>query len=311
MHLLIPFASPLSEDGAQSLRKLSLPHLQRVLGRLEPTLRLGTDEYSLSTPHECALAATWGWQGGEGQLPFAAREAQQDGIAVADLAWALLTPVHWEVGRDRVKLADPELLALDDAESRTLFDAVRGLFESEGFALAWGAPQRWYAAHESFAKLACASLDRAVGRNVDPWLPGGPQARLLRRLQNEVQMLLHDHPVNRVREAEGRQSVNSLWLSGCGRHQAVGTVDVDVDVEPALRGPLLHEDWPAWSAAWEALDAGPVAALAQRLAQGEAASLTLSGERFAQRFDPPVGPWWRRVGRRWRTPDVSTVLEPL
>ncbi|MFO8025628.1 MAG: hypothetical protein R6U90_10795, partial [Thiohalophilus sp.] len=37
-----------------------------------------------------------------------------------------------------------------------------------------------------------------------------------RRLMNEVQMLLHDHPVNQQRAAEGRLTVNSLWLWGGG-----------------------------------------------------------------------------------------------
>ena len=62
----------------------------------------------------------------------------------------------------------------------------RELFESAGFALVWGAPTRWYAAHESFADLPCASLDRVIGNTVDDWLQHGATAertRLLRRLQ--------------------------------------------------------------------------------------------------------------------------------
>lgn len=309
MHLLVPFASALSEAGRHTLRDLSLPHLDRALARLAPAARLGTDEYSLTPPHEAALAAARRWQGGAGTLPFAAHAAQADGIEVLDLAWGLLTPVHWHLGRDQVTLADPDALALDEASSRALFDAVRELFESEGFALAWGAPQRWYAAHESLVDLPCASLDRVVGRNVDRWLPEGRQARLIRRLQNEVQMLLYAHALNDAREAQGALPVNSFWLSGCGRRQESEGDEPQVDAR--LRAPLLSEDWAAWAEAWRALDADALAPLADALERGEPARLTLCGERFAQRFDVAEGSLWSRLGRRFKHPGPADVLEAL
>src|SRR5258706_1819322 len=104
MHLLIPFASALSDASTHTLRDLKLPQLARLLGHLQASDRFGSDEYSLTPPHESALAAAWGWLGGEGALPFAALAAQADGVEVRDLAWGLLTPVHWHVGRDQVTL---------------------------------------------------------------------------------------------------------------------------------------------------------------------------------------------------------------
>ncbi len=309
MHLLVPFASALSEAARHTLRDLNLPNLDRLLGRLQATERLGTDEYSLTPPHEASLAAARGWQGGAGALPFAAHAAQADGIEVLDLAWGQLTPVHWHVGRDEILLTDPDALQLDDAESRALLEAVRDLFESEGFALAWGAPLRWYAAHESFAELPTASLDRVVGRNVDRWLPAGREARLLRRLQNEVQMLLYAHPINEAREARGALAVNSFWVSGCGRWQASEEEPEQIDAR--LRAPLLAEDWAAWAEAWRALDAGPLAALATAAERGEPLTLTLAGERFAQRFETVGASWWARLRRRWRHPSPADVLEAL
>jgi hypothetical protein len=309
MHLLIPFASALSDAGTHTLRDLDLPHLKRLLVMLTPTERLGTDEYSLTPPHESALAAAWGWVGGEGTLPFAAHAAAADGIEVLDLAWGLLTPVHWHVGRDQVTLGDPADLQLDDTESRALFDAMRDLFESEGYALAWGAPLRWYAAHESLVELPCASLDRVIGRNVDRWLPGGAPARLLRRLQSEVQLLLYPHAVNEAREARGRLSVNSFWLSGCGRHQPAD--EAAVQVADALRAPVLADDWAAWAEAWRALDAGALAELLARAGRGEAVALTLCGERHAQRFESQPRPLWQRLTDPWRAAPPHAVLESL
>lgn len=309
MHLLVPFASALSEAGQHTIRDLSLPNLDRLLARLASAERLGTDEYSLTPPHEAALAAARGWEGGAGALPFAAHAARADGIEVLDLAWGLLTPVHWHVGRDEIVLADPQTLQLDDAESRALFEAARHLFESEGFALAWGAPLRWYAAHESLAELPTASLDRVVGRNVDRWLPEGREARLLRRLQNEVQMLLYSHPINEAREARGALAVNSFWVSGCGRWQGPG--DEAVQVDERLRAPLLADDWAAWAEAWRTLDAQSLASLAAAAERGGPVALTLAGERFAQRFENRAGPWWTKLGRRFKHPAPAEVLETL
>ena len=309
MHLLVPFASALSEAGRHTIRDLFLPNLERLLGRLQPGERHGSDEYSLTPPHEASLAAARGWQGGAGALPFAAHAAHADGIEVLDLAWGQLTPVHWHVGRDEILLTDPESLQLEEAESRALLEAVRELFESEGFALAWGAPLRWYAAHESFADLPTAALDRVVGRNVDRWLPAGREARLLRRLQNEVQMLLYAHPINEAREARGALPVNSFWLSGCGRWQE--SLAEPIQVDERLRAPLLGEDWAAWAEAWRALDAGPLATLASAAERGEPVALTLAGERFAQRFENAGGSWWARLRRRYSHPSAAEVLEAL
>ncbi|MDH5539167.1 MAG: hypothetical protein OEY03_07170, partial [Rhizobacter sp.] len=245
MHLLIPFASALTEPARHVLSDLRLPALAALLGSLTPTQRDEADEYSLSAPHERALARAWGWPFIDGRLPFAAHAAASDGIDVGALAWGLLTPVHWDVGRDHVMLTDPHALLLDEPESRALFEAVRGLFESEGFTVAWGAPSRWYAAHESLAELPCASLDRVIGRNLDPWLRGDAKAsaaaRLVSRLQSEVQLLLYPHPINETREERGALTVNSFWLSACGRHIAADEVAVQVDT--GLRATLLVIDW--------------------------------------------------------------------
>jgi hypothetical protein len=310
MHLLIPFASALSDASTHTLRDLELPQLTRALARLAATERVGSDEYSLTPPHERALAEALGWQGDDGALPWAAHLAAADGVATGEAAWALLAPVHWHVGAEHISLADPAELQLDEAQSRALLDAVRGLFESEGFTLAWGAPGRWYAAHPDFDALPCASIDRVIGRNVDLWLPNHPKARLIRRLQNEVQMLLHDHRLNDEREARGALAVNSFWLSGCGRRQPVPR-GFAVQVDERLRAPLIADDWAGWADAWRALDAGPLTELLARAQRGETTSLTLCGERFAQRFDSVARPLWQRLRQGWQTRPAYELLEAL
>jgi hypothetical protein len=310
MHLLIPFASAHSERGTHTLRSLKLPNLTQLLARLAPTERLGSDEYSLTPPHELALAHALGWQGGDGAYPWAARNAARDGIEVGTHAWGQLTPVHWHVGAEHVSLPDPHNLHLSAQESHTLFEAVKPLFESEGWVMAWGAPMRWYAAHDSLAGLPCAALDRVIGRNIDLWLPTTPQARLIRRLQNEVQMLLYQQPLNDHRVGQGALPVNSFWLSGCGRVQAESP-PAGLVCGGGLRAPVLGSDWAAWADAWRALDAGDVKQALKRAQQGEAGTLTLCGERFAQRFEPQSQGLWSRMGKRLSPPPIAPVLEQL
>lgn len=318
MHLLIPHASATNDAAAQTLRPLKLPNVARLITGLQPTTRDIDDEYTLSPPHERALATAYGWHGHDGCWPWAALAARGDGIEVGSKAWGLVTPVHWHVGREHISLADPQELDLPEAESRALFDAVRPLFEEggEGGSLAWGAATRWYLAHERLDGLACASIDRVIGRNVDLWLRGDAQdseeqtqrLRWVRRLQNEVQMLLHSHPVNEAREARGALPVNSFWLSGCGRSQrAVAEVLVD----DRLRAPLLTQDWAAWGDAWRALDAEVVSVFADGAADDGAVSLTLCGERGWQRYDALPRSRWQWFFDRFRTVEPHTVLEAL
>lgn len=296
MHLVLPFASAASPAAQATLTTLSLPALERLLARLALAHADDADELSLNPPHERALARAWGWPLADGLLPFAALAAQRDGLhpAPGDGGWALLSPAHWHVGTEQVSLADPATLGLDAATSRLYFDLLAPLFADGGWSLEWGAPTRWYARHASLASQPSASLDRVVGRNVDWWLGNSAGSGPLRRLQAEAQMLLHHHPLNEAREAEGLLPVNSFWLSGTGPTQAPPPADA-VQVDDRLRAPALAEDWAAWAEAWAALDAGPVSALLAAAEAGTPVQLTLCGERHARRHALLPRPWWRRL----------------
>ncbi|MES2957704.1 MAG: hypothetical protein V4792_05920 [Pseudomonadota bacterium] len=311
MHLVIAFAAPLTDSADPALQSMATPTLERLLARWAVTQRDDADASTLSPPHERALARAFGWSGADGCLPWASHHAAADGVAVGAQAWGLLTPTHWRIGSDGVHLADPEALALSDADSRALFDALQPLFASEGYTLAWGAALRWYAAHASLQGLATASLDRVIGRNIDAWIPRQPQARPLRRLQNEAQMLLHGHPLNEAREAAGQLPVNSFWLSGCGAFQ--GIPDHGVQLDDRLRGPALRGDGPAWLAAWQGLDRDALAPVLAAAARGEPARLTLCGERCSVELAPHTGGWWQRIAGRLTLPRpvLRTVLESL
>jgi hypothetical protein len=302
MHLLIPFAAPWSEAGRQAGEQLRLPNLQMQLNRLSEVARHDADDWRLTPPHEHALALALGLQGGDGLLPWAALAARADGLAVGDEAWGLLTPVHWHVGTDQVSLADPHNLLLDERSARVFFDIMQKQFSSEGFAVHYVAPTRWYLSHASLRDLATPSLDRVIGRNVDAWLGKQPGMRHIRRLQSEVQMLLYTHPLNDERIARGLLPVNSFWLSGCGVQQPTSAVAPLVDER--LRAPALADDWAAWTKAWQTLDDGP-------LAQRDIRRLTLCGERGWVAFEPQPRSLLQRAKSLVQPVAVQAVMEVL
>jgi hypothetical protein len=282
MHWIVAFARTAFEPVAT-------PGLDAMVARSATEARDDGEIDSPHPPHERALARALGWPvADDAILPWAARAARADGIEVGTHAWALVTPVHWRVGSDAVHLADPRELGLTDADSRALFDAVRPLFETEGITLTWGAATRWYASHASFEGLATASLDRVIGRSVDAWLPAQREARLVRRLQNEVQMLLHTHPLNAAREATG------------------GGAGVAVRIDDRLARPALANDEAGWRAAWAALDAELAAAPTFD-------RLTLCGERGSITLVPRRPTWWQRLASSFTSPRgaAAALLQTL
>jgi hypothetical protein len=310
MHLLVPHAASGSAALGPALRDLVLPQLTALLSLLTETARDTADEMTLTPPHERAIAVAAGLQLPDGQWPQAALDAALAGIDPGTAAWGRLTPTHWNAGATHVTLVDPAELALDEATSRAFLDAVRELFETEGFTLHYAAPTCWLATHAAFDGLPCASLDRVIGRNIDAWLPADPRARLLRRLQNEVQMLLYRHPLNAEREAAGALPVNSFWLSGCGKARLTAWPD-GLQIDERLRAPALAGDAFAWSRAWQALDAGPLTELLARARRGDPVALTLCGERAAVQLALRPRGLLQRVASAMRKPDVPALLESL
>jgi hypothetical protein len=311
MHCIVSFAAPLSDAGQAALQTLQLPSLAALRERLGEVARDDAhDEWSLSPPHERAYAQAAGWQGVDGSWPFATQEAARLGLPIDDLPWACLTPTHWKLGTEQLSLLDPAQLALDEAASRTLFDAVKALLEADGWQAHWGRADAWFVAHGSLHGLPMASLDRVIGRNVDAWLGSNPALRPLRRLQAELQMLLHSHPLNAEREARGLLPVNSVWASGGGVQQPVRP-GADIRVEHILRSPALNEDWAAWCKAWQVLDAGRLAELLQRVLRGEDVELTLCGERGSVTLGGAPRRGFGRWMQRWGQSPLAEWLGAL
>lgn len=313
-HLLIPFAGRGSPACRAALPTLRLPNLETLLQRLTLADTDTQDESTRSPPHERALAQALGISAADGCIPWGALDARRLGIATPGdtEGWGVVMLCNWQVGIDDVVLGDPAAIEIDADESTTLLEAARPFFEEDGIVLHPSpVPGRWLARARIFDGLATASIDRAVGYPISQWSPLADAARPLRRLQNEMQMLLYTQRVNDDRAARGVPPINSFWLSGTGALNKEAAPAAAPTVSDALRIAALRDDGMAWAAAWQELDAGPVAALLADYTRGDAVSLTLCGDRAAQRYTvQPRGlaGWARSLFDRKR---AATVLEAL
>jgi hypothetical protein len=312
-HLLIPLASCDAEGCTLARRQLDLPRLEKLLARLAPAHTDAGDSSTLSMPHERVLARESGLSAADGCIPWAAWQVAQSGRDTQGAAWAWITPCHWHVGRDHIAMRHPQDLALDAGDSQALLSAMWPYFEEDGIALEFDAPDRWLARGEVFRDFASASLDRVVGRSIDEWLPRSAQAKSIRRLQQEMQMLLYTHPINDERERRGLLPVNSFWVSGTGAlpaspvpGPAPGLWTTQDLPEAALRG-----DWAGWVSAWQRVDAEECEQLIEALDRGEAVSLTLCGERQARTWAGRGAGLWPKLAAAFRGKQAAAVLNTL
>lgn len=304
-HLLVPFASASDPACRAALQGLHLPQLTALLAELTPVYTDASDDHSLSPPHERALAQAIGLVRadgcpfGDGLLPWAALEDTQP-----DTPQAWFTPCHFQVGMEQVTLLPGDQLALSQAHSRALFDALAPYCAEDGITLQYTSATRWHARGEPLRGIPCASLDRVSGRSVEAWMadstanPAGGQ--LLKRLQSEAQMLFYSHPVHDEREAERLHPVNGLWVSGAGALDRAIAPQPRPAMPDGLRRAALQADWATWQRAWTALDTEDIAACLARAKRGEPVILTLCGERAAQRFTNAPRGAAARIGRLFK-----------
>jgi hypothetical protein len=232
---------------------LELPALGKLLAHATVADQETHDNPYLRTlPHERWLARLAGLD--EEAIPTAPfmRLADHGGKKADGLGWACLQPVHIHAARDHLVLFNPHALAVTPDESAALLASVAPLLAEQDIVLDAPRPDRWYLPATVFGPLDAAPPQRAVGRNIDVWMQSGERARAWRRLQNEMQMMWHDHPVNVAREADGRIAINSVWLHGTGQLQAVPKFADRMWADGAFpRGLALHagialDPLPAW-----------------------------------------------------------------
>lgn len=306
-----------------------LPALETLLARGS---RLSVDE--TAGPWLCrrfGIAKQQDW-------PIAPLTAQVDGACPGDRYWLRADPVHLRISRDRLTLAEGSVLAVSKDEAEALTAALADHFGSGGPIFQARHSHRWYVALDRAPRLATRPLPEVAGGDIARFLPTGDDAMGWQRIVTEVQMVLHEHPVNERREAAGELPVNSVWLWGGGvrpekvaapfdslwgadslaRALAVRAGIPANDLPPdadawlaagpsshplvlldSLRIPACYGDPAGWRDAVEILEARWFAPLARALAARRLASLTVVAVGGeGAEFRTTGRDWWKL----WRRP---------
>ncbi len=207
MLFLIPHLFPtgrLLETATQDLR---LPALQTLLAR-------GSRQPCPAEGMEAALCEALGIARQQ-DWPLAPISLVADGGVAGEAYWLRADPVHLRVMRDRIVLAGDDTFELTQTESDALATTIGQHFGTDRSPMPRH-PKRWYLRLDRAPRLNTCARSVAAGRDIEPLLPQGADATSFRAWLNEVQMLLHDHPVNLARETRGELPVNALWLWGGG-----------------------------------------------------------------------------------------------
>lgn len=309
---------------------LALPALERLLGCA--TLR----HSGRSSLHE-ALSALFGLSE---PLPVAALrrlgEAEASLTTTHCAAWLCADPVHLHFAREHLLLTDASDLHIQSDEANQLLESLNTFLteeDPESGQIEATVPDRWYLPLKTTTQTRFFPLTDVMGRPVSHFAPEGPDARNWARLANEIQVLLHNHPVNQAREQAGQPTINSVWFWGggalpetrqrpapvmhatdpvaCGlaRHSGMHIEAPDappaqdaIIVMDALQSPALRLDLETWRARLQQMELKQLAPLVKLLRAGRIKKLRCiaPGDHFSLALE--ISPFdlfkfWRRPRR--------------
>ncbi len=218
-------------SGARSRRACLMRLLLSIPGLLAPDLRVAARAPHLSrliaaageaAQEPCGIGAALAPHYGiarAGDWPLAAIRIRALGLDPGDAYWLAADPVTLVAGHHDVHLAG-QVGDLAAEEAAALIATLNAHFAADGLAFVAPRPDAWFVRAAGAPALTTRPLDAAAGRTLRECLPEGRDAGTWRRWQNEIQMLLHEHPVNVAREKAGRAPANSVWFSAGGVHPA-------------------------------------------------------------------------------------------
>ena len=198
-----------------------------ALGRAERSLGTAGESAQLRR-HFSVQPADWS---------AAALTRQTDAGDAAGGFWLRADPANIVPDMQGARLmAAAETLRLEQADVDALLPALQPLFAGFGYQLDAPTPSRWDLRLPADTPLPeFAEPDAVLGDDLFSHLPSGENGRRWRALLTEAQVVLHQHPWNEQRVAQGQRAVNSLWFWGAGNlPQTVHTAHAQVRSRDAL-----------------------------------------------------------------------------
>ena len=189
--LVLPGLPELRAGIAASVRAPALAHLVAMAGA--PARERGGIDAALAACYGVVRQTDW---------PLAPIRLAALGVEPGAAFWLAADPVTLAVGRSDVRLAGV-IADLTRADADALIATLNAHFAGDGLAFVAPRPDAFFVRAPSTPRLATHSPGAALGRPLHQLLPEGADADAWRRWHSEVEMLLHEHPVNVERERAG------------------------------------------------------------------------------------------------------------
>jgi len=202
--LVLPGLIDRPDTGAPQVRAPALAELLALAG--PPARNADGLDAAIASRYGIERQADW---------PLAAIRAAALGLRANGAYWLAADPVTLVVGRDDVAFSG----IVDDltrADADALVTTLDTHFADDGIAFVAPRPDAIFARLATPPRLTTHPPAATTDEPLRMRLPEGPDAAAWRRWQSEIQMLLHEHPVNVEREKNGRPPVNGVWFSAGG-----------------------------------------------------------------------------------------------
>ncbi len=198
----------------------------------------------LDLPLEAVICSQFGLSA-KPDYPIAPLAATADGLEVGDDYWLRADPAHLQLQRDSFSLSEPLPLQVQREHAALIIASLNEHFSRDGMTFMMGSSGAWYLRLATPPEIQTTLPGVALGRNVFQHMPQGAGASSWLSYLNEVQMLLHEHPVNAERESSHGAAVNSVWVSGGGVMPPAFFKQDDTDL--MLGNSPLYHGLAAWS----------------------------------------------------------------
>ncbi len=237
-------------EAAAILEGLRLPALELLLAR------------GRQTTDQALTLESWLTKSFDGdahaEIPAGALTVAALGGQAGEAIWMRADPVHLKLNRNQLVLVPASAFGAQLTEAEALVETLNRHFAGQLTFYPLQA-ERWCVRVENLevAGLRTETPAAVAGQDVNRHLPGGNESKRWHSLLNEMQMVLHEHPVNEAREARGEPPVNSVWLWGVGRmpakltapYQSV-TADDPLALGLAQAAGLRHRPLPKDAGEW-------------------------------------------------------------
>ena len=215
-------------------------------------------------------------------------------------------PVHLKADTRGLILFDASTFSLGKEEQEALVQSLEPFLADDGWHLQAGDTKRWYLVGNADGEWRAAPLSTVRAKKISEYLPTGEAAASWLNRSNEIQMLLHAHPVNQERAVRRQPAINSLWIWGGG---LLPPVPATPSFDRIYTDDVLVQGLAAWSGSVSAVVPKGARQMLDEAAPGERILVVLDGCAEAAAYGNFTG--WNDAIENYEQAWFSPLLDAL